>query len=357
MTGRVYAEFLSAKQEKIPKSWYDFIVMKINEAQGETGMEQRAITLKDYLKILAVVVIWGFNFVAIKIGLSGFPPLFMVVVRFFLVFFPAALFVKRPQIPARYLMLYGFFLGIGQFGFLFFAISIGLPAGVASVLLQSQVVFTLILSAVLLKEKITGIQVLGILISVFGVLYLGGVFQTGSELPLAPFFLAILAAVCFGASNVAYRGIHDYNQSHGLVTDVTAILVWTGLYIPLPMLLISLVLETPEVIWTALTRLEAPAVISIGYSVVLSTFVAYGLWNRLISRFSASRIAPFSLLVPLAGVLGAVLFLGETVSLRQTTGMAITIAGLVVANLGNRLFKFIRLGMVRKVPSDNQLTK
>lgn len=320
-------------------------------------MEQREITWKDYLKILLVVMIWGFNFVAIKIGLSGFPPLFMVVVRFTLVFFPAALFVKRPKIPARYLMVYGFFLGIGQFGFLFYAISIGLPAGVASVLLQSQVVFTLILSAVLLKEKIAEIQILGILISVFGVLYLGGVFHAGSGLPLVPFFLAILAAFCFGASNVAYRVIHDYNQSHGQVTDVTGILVWTGLYIPLPMLAISLVLETPAVIWSAITQLQLPAMVSIAYSVLLSTFVAYGLWNRLISRFSASRIAPFSLLVPIAGIIGAVLFLGEAVSLRQSFGILITIAGLVVANLGTRLLHLLKPNQADRGSDGNSLIK
>ena len=303
------------------------------------------MTWKDYLKILTVVVIWGLNFIAIKIGLSGFPPLFMVVVRFLLVFFPAALFIKRPQIPARYLMVYGFFMAIGQFGFLFYAISIGLPTGIASVLLQSQVVFTLIFSYLLLKEKISGIQIAGILISVFGVLFLGGVFSASSRLPLIPFIFAMFAALCFGASNVAYRAIHNYTERHQLQTDVTAIIVWTALYIPLPMLLISLAVESPAVIITALTHLKPPAVISMAYTILLSTFVAYGLWNRMISHFSASRVAPFSLLVPIIGVLGSVLFLGETVSSHQLIGMLITISGLVVTNLGNRL---INSGIFRK---------
>lgn len=311
-------------------------------------MEQKDISWMDYLKILTVIVIWGFNFVAIKIGLSGFPPLFMVAVRFFLVFFPAALFIKKPDIPARYLIVYGSFLGIGQFGLLFYAISIGLPTGLSSVLLQSQVVFTLIISGILLKEKIARIQILGILISVFGVLYLGGLFHAGSRVAFFPFFLAILAAVCFGASNVSYRLIFDYNVAHAKPTDVTAILVWSAVYIPLPMVLISFIVEKPMVIWAALTHLQAPAVISIAYSVLLSTFVAYGLWNRLISRFSASKIAPFSLLVPIVGVYGAVLFLGESVTMRQVTGILITISGLLVANLGTRLIRSGKLTRIRQ---------
>lgn len=305
-------------------------------------MEQRQMTMKDYLEILIVVVAWGFNFIAIKIGLSGFPPLFMVVIRFLLVFFPAALFVKRPNIPARYLIIYGSLMGIGQFSLLFYAINIGLPAGIASVLLQSQVVFTILLSAILLKEKVAGIQILGILISVFGVLYLGGVFNATSRLPVVPFTLAMLSAACFGASNVAYRSIHDYSQAHNQTTDVTGIIVWTALYIPLPMLVISLAVEGPTVIWTALTHLQPPAVISIAYTVLLSTFVAYGLWNRLISRFSASRIAPFSLLAPIVALFGAVLFLGESVSMDQYIGIVITISGLVVTNLGTRFLKFVK---------------
>ena len=305
-------------------------------------MAQREMTMKDYLEILIVVVVWGFNFIAIKIGLSGFPPLFMVVIRFLLVFFPAAFFIKRPNIPARYLIIYGLFMGIGQFSLLFYSINIGLPAGIASVLLQSQAVFTLLFSAILIKEKIAGVQILGIMISVFGVLYLGGVFNAATRLPAIPFILALLAAVCFGASNVAYRAIHDYSQKHNQTTDVTGILVWTALYIPVPMLLISLLVETPAVIWSALTKLQAPAVISIAYTVLLSTFVAYGLWNRLISRFSASRIAPFSLLVPIVAVFGAVLFLSESVFVDQYIGMVITIIGLVVTNLGTRFLKFLK---------------
>lgn len=300
-------------------------------------MKQRSLSLRDFLLILIVVILWGCNFVAIKIGLSGFPPLFLVGVRFLLVFFPACLWIKRPNLPWQYLFRYGFFMGIAQFGFLFYAIQIGMPAGIASVLIQAQVMFGLPLAALLLHEKITRIQIGGILLSVFGVLYLGGVFQSDRTLPLLPFFLVILAAASFGVSNVVYRQIAEYNIKQGKRTSSLEVLVWSSLFIPLPMFALSAVLETPQVVFSAVMQLKAPALLSLAYMVILSTFVAYGLWASLIGKYSASLVSPFSLLVPLVGVLASVTLLHETLDTRQITGMVITIAGLALANLGTRL--------------------
>ena len=304
-------------------------------------MKQDRISLKDFGVVLVVITLWGLNFIAMKFGLTGFPPLFLVGVRFLFVFFPACLWIKRPQVPLKYLFWYSFFLGVGQYSFMFTALMMGMPAGIASVLLQSQVIFSLILAAILLNERITPIQIIGIIISVFGVLFLGGVFDAETTLPLLPFMLMILAAISFGTSNVRYRMIVDYNNLRGETTNSLQVLVWSSLFVPIPMFIISLILETPQVVFPAIRNLQAPALISLLYMVVLSTLVAYGLWGSLIGKYSSSKIAPFSLLVPLVGVLSAYLVLGESMSQRQILGIIITVSGLVFTNLGSLILKKI----------------
>lgn len=304
-------------------------------------MKQDRISLKDFGLVLIVVILWGLNFIAMKIGLSGFPPFFLVAMRFGFVFFPACLWIKRPKVPLKYLFWYSFFLGVGQYSFMFTALMMGMPAGIASVLLQSQVIFSLILAALLLEEKITSIQVLGIMISVFGVLFLGGVFDQDTTLPFVPFILMILAAISFGTSNVRYRMIVDYNNKRGETTNSLQILVWSSLFVPIPMFIISFVLETPQVVFLAIRQLQAPALLSLLYMVVLSTLIAYGLWGSLIGKYSSSKIAPFSLLVPLVGVLSGYLVLGESMTQRQIIGIVITVSGLVFTNLGTMIIKKI----------------
>lgn len=305
-------------------------------------MNERDLSGGDYIKVLLVVVLWGLNFAAIKIGLSGFPPLFLVGVRFVLVFFPACLWIRRPAIPFYYLLSYGFFMGIAQFGLLFTAIGMGMPAGIASVLLQAQVVFALPLAVWLLDETITPIQIAGIVISVFGVLFLGGLFHRDTALPLVPFLLVLMAAFFFGAANVFYRVIANYNTRQGQRTSALEIMVWSALYVPIPMFLLSLVMETPEAVAAAVRTLQPAALISLGYMVVFSTFAAYGLWTSLIGKYSSSKISPFSLLVPLVGVLASVVLLNETISGRQIIGIVITIAGLVFANAGTLILKKLK---------------
>ncbi|PKK38880.1 Permease of the drug/metabolite transporter (DMT) superfamily protein [Clostridiaceae bacterium JG1575] len=279
---------------------------------------------------------------AIRFGLNGFPPLFLVFLRFFFTVFPALFFMKKPPVPWGALFRYGFFMGIGQFGLLFYAMHLGMPAGIASVLLQSQVLFALALSRGLLKEPITGVQILGLLLSVVGVLYLGGVFRRAGELPELPFFMTLGAAFCFGAANVQFRRISESCRRQNQPVLVLPILVWSSLFVPLPMLVLSLWVETPAGIAVALREIQPAAVASLAYIVVLSTFLAYGLWNWLISEHSASRISPFSLLVPVAGVFGAVLILKEPITSWQVLGMALTGAGLLIATLGPRLAQWIK---------------
>lgn len=130
------------------------------------------MTRKDGLLALLVVVVWGLNFVVIKLGLHNMPPLMLAGLRFMLVAFPALLFVARPAIPLRLLLGYGLTISFGQFAFLFCAIGLGMPAGLASLVLQAQAFFTIILGAFVFGERLQGKQLAGIATAIFGVLVL-----------------------------------------------------------------------------------------------------------------------------------------------------------------------------------------
>ena len=142
------------------------------------------MTRKDGLLALLVVVVWGLNFVVIKVGLHNMPPLMLAGLRFLLVAFPALLFVARPKIPLSLLLGYGLTISFGQFAFLFCAISLGMPAGLASLVLQAQAFFTIILGAFIFGERLQGKQLAGIALAIFGVLVLVEASLGGQHVPL-----------------------------------------------------------------------------------------------------------------------------------------------------------------------------
>ncbi|STV70911.1 drug/metabolite transporter permease [Klebsiella michiganensis] len=153
------------------------------------------MTRKDGLLALLVVVVWGLNFVVIKVGLHNMPPLMLAGLRFLLVAFPALLFVARPKIPLSLLLGYGLTISFGQFAFLFCAISLGMPAGLASLVLQAQAFFTIILGAFIFGERLQGKQLAGIALAIFGVLVLVEASLGGQHVPLVGFMLTLAAAL------------------------------------------------------------------------------------------------------------------------------------------------------------------
>ena len=285
------------------------------------------MTPKDLLLALLVIIVWGLNFVVIKVGLHGMPPMLMGALRFMLAAFPAILFVRRPQVPLRWMLAYGMTISVGQFAFLFYAMYVGMPAGLASLVLQSQAFFTLFFAALFLGERLRGSNLLGLLIAASGLVLIG--LQGGQAMTLAGFALTIAAASMWALGNVVTRKLGKVN--------LVGLVVWGSLIPPLPFLALSLWLEGPELISQSLRSLSLDSLLVLAYLAFGATILGYGLWSRLLSRYPASQVAPFSLLVPVVGISSSALLLGERLGGLQMVGAALVMAGLLINVWGGRL--------------------
>ncbi|MFV9653653.1 EamA family transporter [Pseudomonas sp. NY15366] len=285
------------------------------------------MTPKDLLLALLVIVVWGMNFVVIKVGLHGMPPMLMGALRFLLAAFPAILFVRRPQVPLRWMLAYGMTISLGQFAFLFYAMYVGMPAGLASLVLQSQAFFTLFFAALFLGERLRGSNLFGLLVAASGLVLIG--LQGGQAMTLAGFALTIAAASMWALGNVVTRKLGKVN--------LVGLVVWGSLIPPLPFLALSLWLEGPALISQSLRTLGLDSLLVLAYLAFGATILGYGLWSRLLSRYPASQVAPFSLLVPVVGISSSALLLGERLGGLQMVGAALVMAGLLINVWGGRL--------------------
>ncbi|UYP31704.1 EamA family transporter [Pseudomonas sp. Z8(2022)] len=285
------------------------------------------MTPKDLLLALLVIVVWGMNFVVIKVGLHGMPPMLMGALRFMLAAFPAILLVRRPQVPLRWMLAYGMTISLGQFACLFYAMYVGMPAGLASLVLQSQAFFTLFFAAMFLGERLRGSNLFGLLVAASGLVLIG--LQGGQAMTLAGFALTIAAASMWALGNVVTRKLGKVN--------LVGLVVWGSLIPPLPFLALSLWLEGPELIIRSLSTLGLDSLLVLAYLAFGATILGYGLWSRLLSRYPASQVAPFSLLVPVVGISSSALLLGERLGGLQMVGAALVMAGLLINVWGGRL--------------------
>ena len=293
--------------------------------------------LKDLLIALVVIVAWGVNFVVIKVGLDGLPPMLLGALRFLLVAFPAVFFIKRPALPWRWLIAYGATISLGQFAFLFQAMYSGMPPGLASLVLQSQAFFTLGFAALFLGEQLRPASVIGLVIAASGLAVIGS--EDGSHVPLIALLLTLCGGAMWGMGNIITRRFGSIN--------LVALVIWGGLIPPLPFLALSYWLEGPDQIVTAVTHISLHSVLALAYLAFVATMVGYSLWSKLLSRHPAGKVAPFSLLVPVIGLSSSAWLLGERLSALQGWGAALVMVGLLVNVFGARLGRRLRPGLAR----------
>lgn len=291
------------------------------------------MTRKDGLLALLVVVVWGLNFVVIKVGLHNMPPLMLAGLRFVLVAFPALLFVARPKVPLRLLLGYGLTISFGQFAFLFSAIKFGMPAGLASLVLQAQAFFTIVLGAAAFGERLQLKQVLGITLAVFGVLVLAESSLNGQDVTLLGFMLTLAAALSWACGNIFNKKI----MQHPSRPAVMSLVVWSALIPVVPFMVASLIFDGPAVMVQSLVQIDITTVLSLIYLAFVATIIGYGIWGTLLGRYETWRVAPLSLLVPVVGMASAALLLGETLNSLQLLGAALIMAGLYINIFGFRL--------------------
>ncbi len=278
------------------------------------------MTGTDATRALLVVLAWGLNFVVIDRGLKTLPPLLFVTLRFVFTAFPAIFFVPRPQVRWYWIIAIGLFMNIGQFGLLFVAIHRGVPAGLASLVLQCQAGFTLIFAAGVLREAPRLLQVIGTLVASVGIVTIA--LGHGASTPVGPLLLVIAAGACWGAGNICTR-LAKAKSAFGLI-------VWVGLVAPLPLLGLSLWLEGPSADLAAVQHLFPTGALALGYVVIAATMFGFGTWTSLLRTYPAPVVAPFSLLVPVIGILSAWIVLGEVPSVGELLGGVVVMVGLAL---------------------------
>ncbi len=285
------------------------------------------MTRRHVALAVAVAVVWGLNFVVIDEGLKVFPPLLFVALRFAIVICPAIFLVGRPRVPARYVIGVGAFSGALQFGLLFISLSIGMPPGLASLVVQLQVVFTIAIAAVFLGERPHRRQLAGAVIALGGVAVIAAT-RTSAVVPLGALALCIAGSASWGIGNVITRIAKP--------PDAAAFLVWTSLVPPIPLFVVSLLTEGPARIGLAFRSLTVSAVLALLYVAALSTGFAYGSWAFLLRRYTASSVSPFALIVPVVGLTAAAVFVHENPSPAEVAGAAVVIIGLAMVTRSAR---------------------
>jgi O-acetylserine/cysteine efflux transporter len=301
-------------------------------------MSSASMRPRHLLLALVVILVWGVNFAVIKVGLLGLPPFLLGALRFLLAAFPALLFLRPPKVPLRLYLAYGGTISVGQFAFLFSAIHVGMPSGLASLVLQSQSFFTLVLTALWLKEKWHGHQLAGLLLAAGGLTLIGS--AHGASMPLVGFLLTVAAAAMWACGNIVGRAVGQ----HGPINQL-AFVVWAGLVPILPFAALSYFLEGPQTMVFALQNFSLTSLAAVAYIAWASTLFGYAVWNFLLSRYPVNRVAPFTLLVPVVGLTTGWLVMGESLQLVHLTGGALLMAGLVVNLFGDALLA--RLGWTR----------
>lgn len=285
---------------------------------------QRSFASVDFLAAAAVVVIWGLNFVAMKIALTAFTPFQLGAVRYMAAIVPLIAFVRFPAVPPRWVLLSGL-AQVGQFSFLFVALQVGMTAALASVLMQTQVFFTALMGVVLLRERIVGAQQTGMVIALLGIgCFAMGVLQGGGAVTATGMLLNLCAASMWALSNIVARKAQAATPHYNALQYV----VWMSAVPVLPFVALAYLFDPVE---TRSQWLDASALAwaAVAYLGLFATVSAYFLWTWLLKRHPANRVAPFSLAVPVVGLSAGMLLLGEQVSGWQVAGSTLVVAALL----------------------------
>lgn len=287
---------------------------------------------RDIALAVAVAAVWGVNFVVIETGLDHFPPLLFSALRFGLAAFPAVLFIGRPQVPWRWVAAVALILGVVKFSLLFAGMAAGMPAGLSSLVLQSQAIFTMLFATLFLRERPRPVQIAGLAVAGAGVALVAT--RMGAGLPA--FLLVIGAAVAWGLSNVATRKASP--------PDTLRFMVWVSALATGPLIVLSLLIDGPSADLAALRGIDTEAILALVYIALLSTLGGFGAWGFLIRRYGAATVAPFSMLVPFFGIGSAALILGEPVTPIDVAGGVLVVGGVLLGLTSFKKVQLVRVG-------------
>jgi O-acetylserine/cysteine efflux transporter len=289
---------------------------------------------RDLVSALFVVLIWGTNFVAMKVGLHDLTPFQMGAARYIFAVLPLILFVRPPKLPVKWILAYGMCQGVGQFGLLFLSLRVGMSASLASVLLQTQVFFTAFFGFVLLHERASRALQAGLVLAAFGLVCFGMNYVEPGHAggtTIGGFILTLAAAAMWAASNIVVRRAQQATPQF----DVVSFIVWCSLVPILPFIGLSLAFDDPSTRWHW-TAAPFTTWIAVAYLGWMATILGYAMWTRLLKRHPVNRVAPFSLGVPVVGISAGMLALGDIITGWQWAGIALIVASLMCVMFGGR---------------------
>lgn len=282
--------------------------------------DHHPLPFRHFLLALAVVAIWGSNFVVIRLGLNAFPPLLFAALRFAMAVLPAILFVPRPAAPWRNLAAYGLLIGVGQFGMLFLAMRSQISPGLASLVIQTQVFFTLMLAMRVNKERVQGYQWLALLLAGAGIVVIAS--HTDGSTTVLGLAMILLAAFSWACGNMVGKRAGQVNM--------LAYMVWSSVFAVPPLLALSLLVEGPGLAWQSVQAADAGAWAAVLWQALGNTLFGYGVWGWLLARHAAATIVPMALLVPVFGMSTAAWYLGESLPAWKLAAAALVLSGLAL---------------------------
>ena len=267
------------------------------------------------------MAIWGFNFVAISVVLKELPPYLFTGIRFVATFFPFIFFVRKPAVSWWQIFCIGLTLMTLQFAFMFKGMQMGVGGGVASTVVQCQAFFTLLIGAIILRERPASREIVGLLIAVVGIVTIALTMNAAS---VGGILVLIGSSFFWATGSVLLKRVGN--------VDMLALVIYASLVPPIPMFAMSYIFEGPEKITAALQAVSSDSFLALAYMVLASTLLAYTIWGYLIKTYEAKQVAPFGLLIPIFGVFSGWLLMGEQFGAQRLSGAALVFTGLLVIN-------------------------
>ncbi len=277
--------------------------------------------ISDQLLALLVVFIWGTNFVVIHFGLNELQPFTFAALRFSLVAIPLVFILPKPKVTWSALIGYGLFIGLGQFGLLFWAMREDISPGMASLIIQMQVFFTVFLSSAIFREPLSLRQFVSLIICFVGLSLVIG-FTDGTT-TLFGVLLVLIAGFSWACGNMVVKTLGKI--------DMLGFIAWSSLFAVPPLILLSWAFESDA--WPGITNVSHSSWAILVWQVVGNTLIGYALWNRLLIKYTASLVAPWALLVPVFGILASAMILSEPLHWWKLAASALILLGLTI-NLG-----------------------
>jgi O-acetylserine/cysteine efflux transporter len=279
----------------------------------------------DVFLAILVAVIWGLAFVASRLALDELSPALMTAMRFAIAALPC-LFVRRPNVPWTVLIAISATLFLGQFLAQSYGIAHGVPVGLASVIVQSQALFTVAFAAVAFREIPAGMQVAGIAVAAIGLLMICG--TVGFDFSVGAFAVLMISPVSFAIGNLLLRQARE--------VPMFDLFAWLCLVPPLPLLALAFAVDGPQATWHALWQMSLTGWASMLFVGAISTCIAYWLWGRLLRDHTAAQVVPFALLVPFVGAAASSIVFGERFGPLRLAGMVTVVCGIAIMLLSKR---------------------